>query len=91
MRSCFVLLFLLLLGLAANPPHAAADPGLRCGNALLQPGVGTSRYLVLQKCGEPTYRDGYRWYYDRGEAFLTVLVFSENGELSFSKDEYTWR
>ncbi|MFZ0257394.1 MAG: DUF2845 domain-containing protein [Gammaproteobacteria bacterium] len=83
--------FLPLIGLIAISTQAVADPGFRCGNNLLQSGVGTSRYLVLQKCGEPTYRDGYRWYYDRGEAFLTVLVFSDNGELSFSKDEYTWR
>jgi hypothetical protein len=80
-----------LLGLISLSSGSVADPNFRCGNDLLQTGVGTSRYLVLQKCGEPTYRDGYRWYYDRGEAFLTVLVFSDNGELNFSKDEYTWR
>jgi len=82
---------LLLLGLASISTAAAADPGFRCGSNIVQTGVGTSRYLVLQHCGEPTYRDGYRWYYDRGEAFITVLVFDENGELSFSKDEYAWR
>lgn len=50
---------LLLLGLIAVAPSVTADPGFRCGNDLLQAGVGTSRYLVLKKCGEPTYRDGY--------------------------------
>lgn len=82
---------LLLLGLISISTATLADPGFRCGNDLLQTGIGTSRYLVLQKCGEPTYRDGYRWYYDRGEAFLTILVFKDNGELAFTKDEYTWR
>ena len=82
---------LVMLGLIAFSTSSVADPGFRCGNDLLQTGVGTSRYLVLKKCGEPTYRDGYRWYYDRGEAFLTVLVFDDNGELAFSKDEYAWR
>ncbi len=81
---------LVLPGLIAISTGTVADPGFRCGNDLVQAGVGTSRYLVLQKCGEPTYRDGYRWYYDRGGAFLTVLVFNDGGELSFSKDEYTW-
>lgn len=87
MRTCR----LLLLGLTVLSTSTVADPVLRCGNVLLQTGVGTSNYLVLQKCGEPTYRDGYRWYYDRGGAFLTVLVFSDSGELAFSKQEYTWR
>jgi hypothetical protein len=82
---------LALLGLVAIAPSSIADPGFRCGNNLLVPGVGTSNYLVLQKCGEPTYRNGYRWYYDRGETFITVLVFSDSGELTFSKDEYAWR
>ena len=70
---------------------ARADPAVRCGNDLLESGLGTSRYLVLQKCGEPTFRDGNRWIYDRGESFLRILVFKDNGELSFIKDEFAWR
>ncbi|MGF1612885.1 MAG: DUF2845 domain-containing protein [Gammaproteobacteria bacterium] len=85
MRRCLWL----LLGLFST--STIADPRLRCGNDLIETGVGTSRYLVLQKCGEPTFRDGNRWFYDRGNTFLTILVFKDNGELGFSKTEFTWR
>lgn len=80
---------LILLALCAA--NGEADPVVRCGNVLLQSGVGTSQYLVAQKCGAPTVRDGNRWIYDRGEGFVRILVFKENGELTFVKDEFAWR
>lgn len=80
-----------LILLAFCAANVGADPVVRCGNVLLQSGVGTSQYLVAQKCGEPTFRDGNRWIYDRGESFITILVFKENGELTFVEDEFAWR
>jgi hypothetical protein len=58
---------------------------MRCGNELIS-GDQVNPLLetqVLEKCGEPTSRDGYNWYYqEQGK----ILVFNDNGELDHIQD-----
>jgi hypothetical protein len=65
---------------AALASTGASAQEMRCGNELIsgdqiQPLITVQ---VLEKCGEPTEQDGYRWYYqEQGK----ILVFNGNGEL----------
>jgi len=52
----------------APPVHAGE---FRCGQDLV--GEGDMASEVLERCGEPTHRDGYYWIYDRGDAGKTTL------------------
>lgn len=84
-RSDIAGLVVLVAGLLAFlPAHA-----LRCGSALVQ--EGDRKYDVLEKCGEPDFRDSRAgaflpgvgpidiietWYYNRGPSrLLRVLTF----------------
>lgn len=81
-------LLVLLLSCAAG--LAQADT-LRCGSQLV--GVGDRSFEVLQKCGEPAFRDliGYslgpyerreykieEWVYGPDSGMLTILTFEGN-------------
>jgi hypothetical protein len=57
--------------------------GFRCGTSLVK--VGDTKLEVLEKCGEPTFKeliktDGLiveKWYYDCGpQRFIQILTFS---------------
>lgn len=81
-------LLILLLSCAAGSVQADS---LRCGSQLV--GVGDRSFEVLQKCGEPTFRDlvGYslspnerqefkveEWVYGPDSGMLTILTFEGN-------------
>jgi hypothetical protein len=56
-----------------------SDAGLAdlmyCGNKLVN--LGDSKFEVLQKCGEPTYKDENRWIYDQGTGeFRKIVIFA---------------
>jgi hypothetical protein len=61
---------MLLLGTLAM--HQAFADTFRCGTKLVD--VGDSEYDLLDRCGEPSARDGNRWIYDRGPEQLTIIV-----------------
>ena len=42
---------------------------------------GPGTYEVLKKCGEPTFRQGNTWVYERS-GVTYILVFRDNGALS---------
>lgn len=49
---------------------------MSCGDGFVQ--IGDTQADVLSKCGEPTFREGNRWTYDRGPGkFLEILNFGE--------------
>ena len=61
---------MLLLGTLAM--HQACADSLRCGTKLVD--VGDSVYELLDRCGEPSAREGNRWIYDRGPEKLKMIV-----------------
>jgi len=68
----------LLLFLTTTAAFAA---GMRCGSRLVE--IGDTEYEVARKCGQPSYKEGNRWIYDRGTGrFLKILKFG-NGKLLF--------
>jgi hypothetical protein len=71
----------LVVGLAI--PVMAQE--MRCGEELIS-GDQIEPLLkeqVLEKCGEPTEKDGFKWYYAQQEK---VLVFNGNDELETIRD-----
>jgi hypothetical protein len=77
----------LLLALLGTAPLAQAET-LRCGSQLVS--LGDRRFEVLQKCGEPAFRDqvGYslgpndrreyqieEWVYGPDNGMLSILTF----------------
>jgi hypothetical protein len=77
MRITFPLILVILLGVTS------AAYGFRCGTQIVS--VGDNKLQVLQKCGEPTYKeliktDGFiveKGYYDCGsQKFIQTLTFS---------------
>ncbi len=80
-----ILLFaVLILGtLSHTKPVSAAS--MRCGTDIVN--VGDPEFVVLQKCGPPTYKQGDQWIYDRGPgSFLKIVVFGL-GKVLFIKEE----
>jgi hypothetical protein len=77
MRIMFALILVILLCVTS------AAYGFRCGTHIVS--VGDNKLQVLQKCGEPTFKeliktDGFiveKWYYDCGaQKFIQTLTFS---------------
>lgn len=62
---------MLLLGTLAM--HQACADSLRCGTHLVD--VGDSEDELLDRCGEPSTREGNRWVYERpGELKMIIRV-----------------
>lgn len=76
---------LVFVGLFAASIHA--DTSIRCGKWVLESGVGTSNYMVLKKCGEPTFRDSDRWVYDKGSRKSIKILYFHGGKLDFIREE----
>ena len=90
MRITSGLVFAILLGLTSSPAY-----GFRCGTSLVQ--VGDTKLQVLQKCGEPTFKelvktDGFiveKWYYDCGAVrFIQILTFSGGSLQTLETGDY---
>jgi hypothetical protein len=61
---------------------------MRCGGSIIQDGGrhGPGKYEVLKKCGEPTFRQGNTWVYDRGSNRRKVFIFNDSGLLTSLRD-----
>jgi len=72
--------FLMLL-LGTLTMHQAGADSLRCGSKLVD--VGDSVDDLLDKCGEPSAREGNRldkiWVYDQGPQHLKMIVRVSEG------------
>ena len=79
-----LLAVLILLG-ALSHTRPASGASMRCGGDIVN--VGDPEFVVLQKCGPPTYKQGDQWIYDRGPgSFLKIVVFGL-GRVLFIKEE----
>ena len=65
--------------LALQPVNAAT---LTCGNYLFSGSsrTPTTKYEILKKCGEPKYREGDTWVYER--AGTPMLVHFKSGQVA---------
>ena len=73
---------LMLILIAAQGASAGT---LRCGVHLISDGghYPPGKYEILKKCGEPTYREGNIWYYERSDRLSTRrLEFDRRGLLA---------
>ena len=81
---CFVILSIFMLFLVSASPSSAVDredvSSLECSNGIVN--VGDSKSDVLEKCGEPTRKEGfqgYLWVFDFGSSdFLYYLTFYQD-------------
>jgi hypothetical protein len=82
-RKIRFLVFVFLLQMFFIHPSMFAIEGddvdtLQCGDRVIN--IGDSRYEVLEKCGEPTNKEGFRenlWIYDFGSSgFVYYLTFT---------------
>ena len=57
---------------------------MKCGQHIISDGgrTGPGTYEVLKRCGEPSFRQGNTWVYERGEKRRVAVVFKDNGEIS---------
>ena len=81
-KLCFAGQAVLILALFAA--QCASAGGMRCGVHLVTDAGrhGPGKYEVLKRCGEPTFRQGNTWVYDKGGSrSKKVLHFNDNGLL----------
>jgi len=74
------IIFVAAFTLFAN--QSAFAGSMRCGVHSIQDSgrVGSGKYEVLKKCGEPTFRQGNSWVYKKsGNSY--ILKFNDNGFL----------
>ena len=57
---------------------------MKCGQHIISDGgrTGPGTYEVLKRCGEPSFRQGNTWVYERGEKRRVAVIFKDNGEIS---------
>ena len=80
MRALWPISIAAFVLLASQSVFAAS---MSCGVHRIQDAQrhGPGMYEVLKKCGEPTFRQGNTWIYEKSRSKY-VLVFRDNGALS---------
>jgi len=66
---------ILLATLALSATFVARADDFYCGQTIIEEGMEQNQ--VLQYCGEPSSRFGYKWVYDRSPEQLDMLVHFE--------------
>jgi len=71
----------MLLSVAFMYPTVAS--AMRCGTHIISYGQLNSpgQYEVLKRCGEPTYRQGNTWIYEKSSSVSTQIRFDSNGRI----------
>ena len=72
----------LLLAMGFMEPATAAS--MRCGTHVISWGQGSSspgQYEVLKRCGEPTFRQGNTWIYEKSSSVSRKIRFDNNGNI----------
>ncbi len=71
----------LVLSMGYMEPAAATS--MRCGTHIVTANTGTpvGQYEVLKRCGEPTFRQGNTWIYERSSSVSRRVRFNSNGEI----------
>ena len=78
------LLVTLIAGFSMLMVQSVYAGSMKCGQHIISDGgrTGPGTYEVLKRCGEPTFRQGNTWVYERGEKRRVAVVFKDNGEIS---------
>ena len=71
----------LVLSMGFMEPAAASS--MRCGTHIITSGTGNAvgQYEVLKRCGEPTFRQGNTWIYEKSSSVARRVRFNSNGEI----------
>ena len=72
-----------VLLLAMGVMEAATAGSMSCGTHIISSGQGNSpgQYEVLKRCGEPTFRQGNTWIYERSSSVSRNIRFDRNGNI----------
>ena len=67
--------------LMAGSMQVASASSMRCGTHIISSGQNNSpgQYEVLKRCGEPTYRQGNTWIYEKSSSVARKIRFDRNG------------
>ena len=81
MRTLWLTIITAFTLLAIQPVSAGS---MKCGVHIVEDGgrTGPGMYEVLKRCGEPTFREGRTWIYERGNKKRYIVVFKDSGDLS---------
>ena len=76
------LLITLIAGFSILVLQSVYAGSIRCGSHLISDGGrhGPGTYEVLKRCGEPTFRQGNTWVYEKGKKRY-VIVFDVSGQI----------
>ena len=82
MTSTFKLVAVMLL-LAMGFMESATAGSMNCGTHIISSGQGNSpgQYEVLKRCGEPTFRQGNTWIYEKSSSVARKIRFDNNGNI----------
>ena len=82
MTNTFKLIGAALL-LTAGFMQPAAASSMKCGTHIISSGQGNSpgQYEVLKRCGEPTFRQGNTWIYEKSSSVAKKIRFDKNGKI----------
>ena len=78
-----ILLITLIAGFSTLMLQSVYAGSIRCGSHIISDGgrSGPGTYEVLKQCGEPTFRQGQTWIYDKGKKRY-VINFNDSGIVS---------
>jgi hypothetical protein len=88
MRAWKWLIVVMMVGFFANSLFADEILDLQCGTSIIE--RDASEAEVLEKCGEPTYKDGNQWIYDRGETEKLKIVYIIDGRVAYMEEQDRW-
>lgn len=82
MTSAFKLMVAALLLVTGSMGTAVAEGSMSCGTHIISTGQDESPgvYEVFKRCGEPTYRQGNTWIYERS-GIEHKIRFDSNGNI----------
>ena len=71
----------LLLAIGLAQPASASS--MRCGTHIISSGQSNSpgQYEVLKRCGEPSYRQGDTWIYEKSSSVARKVRFDRDGNI----------
>jgi len=77
------LLITLVTGFSMLVLQSVYAGSMRCGSHIISDGgrSGPGAYEVLKRCGEPTFRQGNSWVYEKGSKRY-VIVFNDSGAIA---------
>lgn len=63
----------------------ASAESMRCGSQVIT--EGTTKFEVIEHCGEPDHKEGNRWYHKHGGQNSVYVVHFEGDSVSILKKE----